>query len=91
MAIEMIPEQASFNKILVDHQNRRQARDKENVLASLQNGELIAIKDAILRPISSRKHKFLLANVVHLEVQLGRLTKIARDTRREIARLTVEE
>ena len=65
--------------------------DKENVLSSLRAGEPIVMKDAILRPISSQKRQKMIDNVSHLESQLGRLMKMAKEMRAEISSLTVVE
>lgn len=65
-------------------------KDTDNVLASLQNGDPVTMKDAVLMPIDSQKRKQLIATINHFEVQLGRLAKVARDMRAEILSLTVK-
>lgn len=63
--------------------------DPESVFASLQNGEPVTVRDAVLQPISSQKRKKLIDNVNYFEAQLGRLQKMARDMRAEVLSLTV--
>ena len=65
--------------------------DRDRVLESLQPGEAVTMKDAVLRPINSQKRKKLLDSVSHVEVQLGRLAKTCREIRAEVSSLTVEE
>ena len=63
--------------------------DNGNVLSSLQSGDPITMRDAVLQPISSQKRQKLLDNVAYLEAQCGRLQKMARDMRAEISSLEV--
>lgn len=62
----------------------------KQILPSLQNGEPVTMQDATLRPLNSQRRKILLANIAHVEAQLGRLAKAMRDIRAEVLNLTVE-
>ena len=90
----MTPEMRNFNKrVLGDGSGRQQTvlvDDQERVLSVLPNGEPIIFKDNALQPISSLKKKKLMDNVNYFEAQLGRLAKMAREMRAEIASMTTE-
>ena len=90
----MTPEMRNFNKrVLGDGSGRQQTvlvDDQEKVLSILPNCEPIIFKDNALQPISSLKKKKLMDNVNYFEAQLGRLAKMAREMRAEIASMTTE-
>lgn len=65
--------------------------DKDRVLDSLQSGDPITMKDAVFQPVESQKRKKLLADLNHIEVQLGRLAKTCREIRAEVLTLKTED
>jgi hypothetical protein len=95
MVVEVSAELRNFNKRnFGDGTGRQQivtVDDQGKVLSSLNSGEPIVMKDAILRPISSQKRQKLIDNVNYFEAQLGRLMKMAKEMRAEISSLTVVE
>lgn len=64
--------------------------DPLGILGNLEHGEPVTMEDGVLRPVNSQKKKKLLADVTHVEAQLGRLAKTCRDIRAEVLSLTVE-